>query len=109
MEVLGYMLFTLLTLLTWFTLLAWLTLLTWSKLFGNPAELSGTSIMKSLCRGWMDGTDGSCPFSVKTVTNICSSCSTLWALGANATYNICNAYTALTKKHCLYCLHLHYL
>ena len=25
------------------------------------AELFGTSIMKSLCRGWMDGTDGSYP------------------------------------------------
>ena len=44
-------LFTLFTLLTWFTFLTWYTLSTWLT------ELP----LKSLWRGWMDGTDASYP------------------------------------------------
>ena len=38
----------------------------------GPAELHGTSIIKSLCRRWMDGTDGSYPLDCRhtTVMNI---------------------------------------
>ena len=38
----------------------------------DPAELHGTSIIKSLCRRWMDGTDGSYPLDCRhtTVMNI---------------------------------------
>ena len=52
-----------------------------SKPFGqwHPAELFGNPIMKSLCRGWMDGTEGSYPLDCKYCHN---------------TYTIYTAYTA---------------
>ena len=38
----------------------------------DPAEQHGTSIIKSLCRRWMDGTDGSYPLDCRhtTIMNI---------------------------------------
>ena len=97
MEVaLRYWLLTLLTLFTLFTLLTLLTLLillTWFTLL-TPFTLFTLLTLKSLCGGWMDGTDGSHPLDCYNCHEY-SRCTTWSALGTHH----------LQYLHCLNDLH----